>query len=132
MKLKIILMKFFTGIQTLDNKKLNFLNIEKTKGFKFIHAEGQSDNKNNIKNLHIFGPSYAPLEQTQVENAVLELRENFNEECLLIFCAFHFDPEASKDIDNLNHEKIKFLKSQMSVDLLTEDLRKKSSNQSFG
>lgn len=122
-----------TGIQTLDNKKLNFLNIEKTKGFKFIHAEGQSDNKNNNKKIYIsFGPSYAPLEQTQVENAVLELRENFNEECLLIFCAFHFDPEASKDIDNLNHEKIKFLKSQMSVDLLTEDLRKKkSSNQSF-
>ena len=42
------------------------------------------------------------------------------------FCAFHFDPEASKDIDNLTHEKIKFLKSQMSVDLLTEDLRKKN------
>ena len=40
--------------------------------------------------------------------------------------------EASKDIDHLSHEKITFLKSQMSVDLLTEDLRKKrSSNQSF-
>ena len=78
-----------------------------------------------------FGPNYGPLEQTQVENAVFELRENLKEDSLLIFCSFHFDPEASKDIDNLEHPNIKFLKSQMSVDLLTDDLRKRSSNQSF-
>ena len=72
------------------------------------------------------------MEQTQIEHAVFELREVLDKECVLIFCAFHFDPEASKDIDHLSHEKITFLKAQMSVDMLTEDLRKKrSSNQSF-
>jgi len=122
-----------TGIQTLKGKKMSFINIEKTKGFKFIHAVGQIKEGENHQKVYLsFGPSYAPLEQTQVENAVFELRENSKEDCLLIFCSFHFDPEASKDIDNLIHKKIKFLKSQMSVDLLTDDLRKKrSSNQSF-
>ena len=122
-----------TGIQTLQGKKINFINIEKTKGFQHIHAVGQIEEENSHKNAYVcFGPDYAPMEQTQIEHAVFELREIFDEECVLIFCAFHFDPEASKDIDHFNHEKITFLKSQMSVDLLTEDLRKKrSSNQSF-
>ena len=122
-----------TGIQTLQGKKINFINIEKTKGFQHIHAIGQIEEENTHKNAYVcFGPDYAPMEQTQIEHAVFELREILDEECVLIFCAFHFDPEASKDIDHLSHEKITFLKSQMSVDLLTEDLRKKrSSNQSF-
>ena len=122
-----------TGIQTLQGNKINFINIEKTKGFKHIHAIGQIEEENSHKNAYVcFGPDYAPMEQTQIEHAVFELRETVDEECVLIFCAFHFDPEASKDIDHLSHEKITFLKSQMSVDLLTEDLRKKrSSNQSF-
>tara|TARA_A100001011_G_scaffold397106_1_gene497069 strand:+ start:38 stop:2500 length:2463 start_codon:yes stop_codon:yes gene_type:complete len=122
-----------TGIQTLQGNKINFINIEKTKGFKHIHALGQIEEENSHKNAYVcFGPDYAPMEQTQIEHAVFELREILDEECVLIFCAFHFDPEASKDIDHLNHKKITFLKSQMSVDLLTEDLRKKrSSNQSF-
>jgi adenine-specific DNA-methyltransferase len=122
-----------TGIQTLQGKKINFINIEKTKGFQHIHALGQIEEENSHKNAYVcFGPDYAPMEQTQIEHAVFELREVLDEECALIFCAFHFDPEASKDIDHLSHEKITFLKSQMSVDLLTEDLRKKrSSNQSF-
>ena len=122
-----------TGIQTLQGNKINFINIEKTKGFKHIHAIGQIEEENSHKNAYVcFGPDYAPMEQTQIEHAVFELRETLDEESVLIFCAFHFDPEASKDIDHLSHEKITFLKSQMSVDLLTEDLRKKrSSNQSF-
>ena len=122
-----------TGIQTIEGKKIKFLNLEKSKAFEYIHAIGQIEYELSHKTTYVsFGPNHGPLEQTQVENAVYELRENLKEESLLIFCAFHFDPEASKDIDCLEHPKIKFLKSQMSVDLLTEDLRKKrSSNQSF-
>lgn len=122
-----------TGIQTVKGKKINLINIEKTKGFKYIHAIGQIEEENSLKNAFIcFGPDYAPMEQTQIEHAVFEIRETINEDCVLIFCAFHFDPEAAKDIDHLNNKKLTCLKSQMSVDLLTEDLRKKrSSNQSF-
>lgn len=122
-----------TGIQTLQGKKINFFNLEKTKGFKFIHAQGQVKIDESHQNAYLcFGPDYAPMEQTLVEQAVHEIREIENQESLLIFCAFHFDPEASKDIDQLSHNNIKFLKTQMSVDLLAGDLRKKrSSNQSF-
>ena len=52
----------------------------------------------------------------------------------LLFAAFQFDPEAAKDIDELDPAKTKllFLRSQMNTDLLTEDLKKKrSSNESF-
>ncbi len=49
---------------------------------------------------------------------------------MIVFCAFTFDPEAAKDIDQL--KGITALKAQMNTDLLTEDLKKaRSSNQSF-
>ncbi|MCX5657895.1 MAG: site-specific DNA-methyltransferase, partial [Candidatus Omnitrophica bacterium] len=50
----------------------------------------------------------------------------------IIFAAFHFDPEAAKDIDQMSWAGVTILKAQMSVDLLTADLRKKeSSSQSY-
>ena len=49
-----------------------------------------------------------------------------------MFCAFTFDPEAAKDIDEMNWPGVTLLKAQMNTDLLTEDLKKaRSSNQSF-
>ena len=53
---------------------------------------------------------------------------------MIIFAAFHFDPEAAKDIDELTPDRtgMVFLKAQMNTDLLTEDLKKKrTSNESF-
>jgi hypothetical protein len=42
------------------------------------------------------------------------------------------DPEASKDIDELNWPGVTTLKAQMNADLQTEDLKKKrTSNESF-
>jgi adenine-specific DNA-methyltransferase len=50
----------------------------------------------------------------------------------VLFAAFQFDPEASKDIDETNWPGVTMLKAQMNADLLTEDLKKKrSSNESF-
>ena len=50
----------------------------------------------------------------------------------VIFCAFTFDPEAAKDIDEVNWPGVTLLQAQMNTDLLTEDLKKgRSSNQSF-
>jgi adenine-specific DNA-methyltransferase len=49
---------------------------------------------------------------------------------MIVFCAFTFDPEAAKDIDNL--KGITALKAQMNTDLLTDDLKKAAPvNQSF-
>ncbi len=50
----------------------------------------------------------------------------------IVFAAFQFDPEASKDIDETNWPGVTLLKAQMNADLLTEDLKKKrASNESF-
>lgn len=53
---------------------------------------------------------------------------------ILLFAAFQFDPEAAKDIDEINPKLARLtpLRVQMNTDLLTEDLkRKKASNESF-
>ena len=79
-----------------------------------------------------FGPEYAPLEQKQVEQAWQEARM-FRPD-ILLFCAFQFDEEAAKDIDELKPEiaGMQLLKVQMNADLFTEDLKKKrSGNDSF-
>ncbi len=84
------------------------------------------------KVLVVFGPEHAPLEQRMVENALEEAR--FLKPDILLFCAFQFDEEAAKDIDEAPEHLIgfKMLKAQMNADLLTDDLRKKrSSNESF-
>ena len=51
---------------------------------------------------------------------------------IVLFAAFHFDPEAAKDIEETKWTGVTLLKAQMNTDLLTEDLKKKrASNQSF-
>ena len=51
---------------------------------------------------------------------------------LVLFAAFHFDPEAAKDIDETKWPGVELLKLQMNTDLLTDDLKKKrASNESF-
>ncbi len=79
-----------------------------------------------------FGPEHAPLEQKQVEMALEEARKLVPRPQLIVFAAFQFDPEAAKDIDELNWPGVTTLKAQMNADLLTEDLKKKrTSNESF-
>jgi adenine-specific DNA-methyltransferase len=79
-----------------------------------------------------FGPEHAPLEQKQVEMALEEARKLVPRPQLIVFASFQFDPEAAKDIDELNWPGVTTLKAQMNADLLTEDLKKKrTSNESF-
>jgi adenine-specific DNA-methyltransferase len=62
--------------------------------------------------------------------AMREAGELFPRPKMIVYCAFTFDPEAAKDIDQTRG--ITALKAQMNTDLLTEDLKKnRASNQSF-
>ena len=80
----------------------------------------------------VFGPEHAPLEQRQVENALQEAATLIPKPELVVFVAFQFDPEAAKDIDEVNWPGVSILKVQMNADLQTDDLkRKRSSNESF-
>jgi adenine-specific DNA-methyltransferase len=79
-----------------------------------------------------FGPEHAPLEQRQVALAIEEAQALVPKPKIIVFAAFQFDPEASKDIDETNWPGVTLLKAQMNADLLTEDLKKKrASNENF-
>lgn len=72
------------------------------------------------------------MEQRTVELALDEAR--YLKPDILIFCAFQFDNEASKDIDETPEKLVgfKLLKAQMNMDLQTDDLKKnRNTNQSF-
>ena len=50
----------------------------------------------------------------------------------MVFAAFQFDPESSKNIDETIWPKVSLLKAQMNTDLLTDDLKTKSkTNEGF-
>ena len=122
-----------TGIRTTGGKKIEFSMVEPMLATRFLHAKGEILEKDKTKKAYIsFGPDFGPMEQRQVEEAIKEARGLKEKPDFVIFAAFHFDPEAAKDIDQIDWAGVQILKAQMSVDLLTADLRKKrSSNQSY-
>jgi len=123
-----------SGIRATGGKTISFSRIEPMVATRFLHAEAEileKDNKNKTAYIS-FGSEYGPLEQRQVEEAIKEARNLKKNPDFVIFAAFHFDPEAAKDIDQIKWSGVKILKSQMNVDLLTSDLRRKrSTNQSY-
>ncbi len=123
-----------TGIRATGGKVIQFSRLEPMVATRFLHAEGEildADGEN--KRAYIsFGSDFGPLDQRQVEEAIKEARSLKNKPHFVIFAAFHFDPEAAKDIDQINWPGVKIFKAQMSVDLLTKDLRKnRSSSHSY-
>jgi len=121
-----------TGVRAKGGKMIEFSRVELLPGTRYLHAEAESKDDIPKKILVSFGPEHAPLEQRQVEEAWQEARQ-FQPD-ILLFAAFQFDNEASKDVDEMKPETagMQFLKAQMNADLLTGDLKKKrSSNESF-
>lgn len=120
-----------TGVRGKGGAMLRFSEFETLPGLKHIHASGSlADTGERI--VVSFGPEHAALEQRQVELALSEAETLRPSPKFILFCAFAFDPEAAKDIDEVNWPGVTLLKAQMNTDLLTEDLKKKrASNQSF-
>jgi len=120
------------GVRAKGGRKLEFTRVEPMSGTRWIQCEAETKEDKPQKVLVVFGPEHAPLEQRMVENAWQEARP-FKPD-ILIFCAFQFDDEAAKDIDELKPEIVgtQLLKVQMNADLFTDDLKKKrSGNDSF-
>ncbi|MCF8025683.1 MAG: hypothetical protein K9K82_09365 [Desulfobacteraceae bacterium] len=118
-----------TGIRGKGGQKLQLADLEPLPDCRYMHAVGTVAETGERVAVS-FGPEYAALEQRQVEIAMREAGELFPLPKILVFCAFTFDPEAAKDIDNI--KGITALKVQMNTDLLTEDLKsRRASNESF-
>lgn len=121
-----------TGVRAKAGKKIEFVRIEPLMGTRFLQAEGETREDKPKRVVVCFGPEHAPLEQRMVELALDEARSLMPKPEIVLFCAFHFDPEARKDIEETNWPGIMLLEAQMNADMLTDDLKKKrSSNESF-
>ena len=135
-----------TGIRGKAGQRISFSRLEPLPGTRWLHAEGETrpdasgadrvrDPGTAYDPLRLavsFGPDHAPLEQRQVELAIEEAQSLVPKPKIIVFAAFQFDPEASKDIDETKWPGVTLLKAQMNADLLTDDLKKKrASNESF-
>ncbi|MHB8853525.1 MAG: site-specific DNA-methyltransferase [Ignavibacteriaceae bacterium] len=138
-----------SGIRGKNKQEIRFTRLEPFPGTKWLHADAETLPEAKSKNLFekekqmsfddqpqrvviSFGPAHSPLEQRQVELAIKEAQTLVPKPKMIVFAAFHFDPEAAKDIDETKWPGVILLKVQMNTDLLTDDLKKKrSSNESF-
>ena len=121
-----------TGARGKGGAILQFSRIETQEGTRYIQAVGETKEAKPQKVLIVFGPEHAPLDARVVELAIEEARQLKPK--ILLFCAFQFDEEAAKDIDETSEKLIgfKLLKAHMNMDLQTDDLKKqKTGNQSF-
>ena len=121
-----------TGVRAKGGAMINFSRVETIPGTKYIQALAETKSDKPEKVLVVFGPEHAPLEQRTVELALDEAR--YLKPDILLFCAFQFDEEAAKDIDETPESLVgfKLLKAQMNMDLQTDDLKKsRNTNQSF-
>ncbi len=120
-----------TGVRGKGGAMLHFAGFETLPGPGHIHASGALA-ETGERVVVSFGPEHAALEQRQVELALSAAETLRPAPRFILFCAFTFDPEAAKDLDEVNWPGVTLLKAQMNTDLLTEDLKKKrASNQSF-
>ena len=108
---------------------MHFARLEKLSGFKYLHAEGETKNPRGV--VISFGPEHSPLDKRHVELALKEMNSKKEKPDILVFAAFHFDPEASKLINECKLEKTKVVQIQMNMDLQTSDLKKKTAKDSF-
>ena len=132
-----------TGIRGKGGQRVRFVRLEPLPGQRHLHAEGETRPDDapapgaqgappGVRAVVSFGPDHAPLEQRQVARAIEEASRLVPKVATIVFAAFQFDPEASKDIDETNWPGVTLLKAQMNADLLTDDLKKKrASNESF-
>jgi len=121
-----------TGIRGKGGQRIAFVRVEPLPGTRWLHAEAETKEEKPQRVVIAFGPEHAPLEQRQVALALEEAQSLVPKPKIVVFTAFQFDPEASKDIDETNWPGATLLKAQMNADLLTEDLKKKrASNESF-
>jgi len=121
-----------TGVRGKGGQKIEFIRVEPHPASQWIHAIAETKESESKKVAVSFGPEYSPLEQRQVTLAITEAQKLIPKPELIIFASLQFDPEAAKDIDELQWPGVQVLKVHVNADLLTSDLKKKkASNESF-
>src|SRR5450759_1208935 len=86
-----------TGVRARGGERIEFSRIEPLAGTRWLHADGETKEPKPRRVVISFGPEHAPLEQRQVALAIEEAQNLAPKPTLVLFCSFHFDPEAAKD-----------------------------------
>ena len=121
-----------SGILTRSGEKIQFSRIEAMSGTQFLQADAETKEETPRRAVICFAGETRPLDSRMVRFAIEEAETIHPSPKMIIFCAFQFDPEASKNIDETVWPGVQLLQVHMNTDLLTDDLKKKSSgNQSF-
>ncbi len=122
------------GIRGKGRQRIAFTRLEPLACTR-LHAVGEAtsvDWEAPRRVVVAFGPEFAPLEQRRVEHAIEEATMLVPRPELVVFAAFAFDPEAAKDIDEINWPGITLVRAAMNTDLQTDDLTKaRTANESF-
>ncbi len=116
------------GVRGKGGQYITFSRVEPMSGTRYIQAVAETKpekNKERKRVFIVFGPEHAPMEQRQVALALDEAQSLRPKADMILFAAFQFDPEAAKDIDEMNWPGVTLLRVQMNADLFTDDLRKK-------
>ena len=123
------------GVRGKGGQYIKFSRVEPMSGTRYIQAEAETKSEKDKERQRVFivfGPEHAPMEQRQVALALDEAQSLRPKADIIIFAAFQFDPEAAKDIDEINWPGVTLLRVQMNADLFTDDLKKKrTSDDSF-
>ena len=97
-----------TGIRGRAGQRISFARLEPLPGTRWLHAEGETrpdtSGADRIRDpgtaydpqrLAVsFGPDHAPLEQRQVELAIVEAQSLVPKPKFIVFAAFQFDPRG--------------------------------------
>ena len=116
------------GVRGKAKQYLEFSRVEPMSGTRYIQGEAETKtekNKDPQRVFIVFGPEHAPIEQRQVALALDEAQSLRPKANIILFAAFQFDPEAAKDVDEMNWPGVTLLRVQMNADLFTNDLKKK-------
>lgn len=121
-----------TGILGRGGARILFSRVEPLTGTKFLQAEAETKEEKPRRAVVCFAGETKPMDSRMVAMALDEAETLRPTPQMIVFAAFQFDPEAAKDIDELNWQGVTVLKVQMNTDLMTDDLKKKrTSSQSF-
>jgi len=121
-----------SGILGRQGEKIQFSRVEPLEGTKFLHAEAETKETDRKKAVICFAGETRPLDIRMVTQALNEAETIRPKPVYIVFAAFQFDPTAAKHIDDTKWPGVTLLKVQMNPDLMTADLKKKSSSsQSF-
>jgi len=121
-----------TGILGRGGERIHFSRVEALDGSKFLHGSAETKEAESRHAVICFAGETRPLDKRIVHQALDEAENIRPKPAYIIFAAFQFDPFAAKLIDDTKWPGVTLLKVQMNTDLMTADLKKKSSgSQSF-